>query len=360
MAETLQSVFVLLANPWFRVGLLAVITAVMAYRDPRRMRVAVFLAWTVSYAVWLLLGAVGVRLNQISDQDGAIYLLVLGAFTLLLLLGVVVFFTWTGAVLVIREGPSVPHFLSLAAGVAIAVYMAALVVTAMEESEGLFVLLALVALPLSTFSFGLFAYLQYSALYGWWAKRLAPPGNVVTVLGAGLKKDRVTPLLAKRLDLGLEMYAKSLDIYPDATLIVSGGKGGDEWISEGEAMGNYVRETGWTRGRLLQEMRSVSTEENLRFSAELLEDEGVAPPGPTTWMVVTSDFHAFRAAMLMSRMGLDGNAVGARSVTYFWTSAKLREFIAILAENRVSTVFFIVTSGLPLAAYVALRIAELF
>ncbi len=63
-----------------------------------------------------------------------------------------------------------------------------------------------------------------------------PKLDYIVVLGAGLNGTEVTPLLAARIDRALEIYRKT----PGLKLIMSGGKGPDEVIAEGEAMRNYA------------------------------------------------------------------------------------------------------------------------
>lgn len=60
--------------------------------------------------------------------------------------------------------------------------------------------------------------------------------DYIVVLGSGILGTRVTPLLAARIDKGIEL----LSCNPNAILILSGGQGQGEDISEGEAMTAYA------------------------------------------------------------------------------------------------------------------------
>ena len=51
--------------------------------------------------------------------------------------------------------------------------------------------------------------------------------------------------------------------------------------------------------------------------------------------IVTSDFHAFRAALLARRLGIQGQVTGARVAAYYRPSAVLREFAAVFLQYRV-------------------------
>lgn len=115
------------------------------------------------------------------------------------------------------------------------------------------------------------------------------PGKLdyVVVLGAGLIGDKVTPLLASRIDKGIAIYQKQ----PGCKLIMSGGQGPDEIIAEGQAMANYALEKGVPAEDILIENQSTNTEENLKFSYDLMK------PG-SRFALVTNYYHVFRALLL--------------------------------------------------------------
>ena len=90
--------------------------------------------------------------------------------------------------------------------------------------------------------------------------------DYIIILGAGLIGTRVTPLLAARIDKGIELLHDN----PNAVLIMSGGQGPGEDIAEGEAMARYAEQKGVDLGKIIVEGKSTSTEENLLFSRELM------------------------------------------------------------------------------------------
>lgn len=49
---------------------------------------------------------------------------------------------------------------------------------------------------------------------------------------------------------------------------------------------------------------------------------------------------------MMRKAGLDGYATGARTARYFWPSAKVREFIAIVVDHKWSVIAFGILSVL--------------
>jgi uncharacterized SAM-binding protein YcdF (DUF218 family) len=51
--------------------------------------------------------------------------------------------------------------------------------------------------------------------------------------------------------------------------------------------------------------------------------------------VVTNNFHVLRAALIARRAAVNGQVIGSPTAAYFWPSATIREFVAILAEHWV-------------------------
>lgn len=175
------------------------------------------------------------------------------------------------------------------------------------------------------------AYTVYAVIYRRLPRTRA--SDAVVILGCGLIGDRVSPLLAGRVDRGIAEYRAQRALGADPLLVMSGGRGGDESVSEAEAMVAYAGEQGIDAGDILIENRSTSTEENLRFTAELLKDGRVPDPVLT---VVTSDFHVLRTASLTRQLHLDASVTGSRTPRYYLPSAFLREFAALVVHYRRS------------------------
>lgn len=152
-----------------------------------------------------------------------------------------------------------------------------------------------------------------------WKKRRG--ADYIIVLGAGLIGARVTPLLAARIDKGIEL----LRYNPDAKLILSGGQGPGEDIAEGEAMARYADQKDVGLEKIIVEGKSTSTEENLLFSRELMEKSR-----PTV-IVVTTAYHVFRALLLAKQQGLNCVGFGAKTKWYFALNALIREFAGYLS-----------------------------
>jgi len=128
--------------------------------------------------------------------------------------------------------------------------------------------------------------------------------DCMIVLGAGLRGNEPSPLLYNRLNLALALAQR----YPKIPVIVSGGRGQNEEATEAEAMRRFLLQAGLAPERILLEDRATNTAENLTFSRELLLARGLAPAS-LQLAIVTSDFHAIRAARLASHVGLPHHAV---------------------------------------------------
>ncbi|MEV7418202.1 YdcF family protein [Streptomyces sp. NPDC089919] len=240
------------------------------------------------------------------------------------------FLVANGMTMVRKEGRSPANLLSLVAGVAILALVALLAGVRDDGSPTVDALVVTLVMLVAYVSFIFLCFLGYAYLYG----RITVRGNVdyVVVLGSGLiGGDRVPPLLASRLEKGRRIYAAQLARGGRPPLLLtSGGQGQDEALPEGRAMADWLLARGVPAEDLRVEDRSRSTDENLRFSRALMTAED---PGYRC-VVVTNDFHAFRAAMTARRAGVNGQVLGSPTARYFWPSATIREFAAVFWEHR--------------------------
>ena len=129
--------------------------------------------------------------------------------------------------------------------------------------------------------------------------------------------------MQKRLDKALEYLAEN----PDTVVIVSGGQGSNEVISEAEGMKKYLVEAGIQPDRILMEDQSVNTSENLKFSKELLDSVD------STVVVVTNDFHVFRSVRIARKNGYHAvEGLSAGSYPLMLPNNLVREFFGVLKD----------------------------
>lgn len=153
----------------------------------------------------------------------------------------------------------------------------------------------------------------------------AIPADAVIVLGAGVNGETPSLILQSRIDAA-EAY---LERHPDIPVVLSGGQGPGEDISEAEAMSRALKAAGVPADRLLLEDHSVSTAENFAFSKVLLQERGVDLDSAVI-AVVTSDFHCFRAHLIAQRADLTVIDIPAET-PWWWLTANyyVREFFAL-------------------------------
>ncbi len=168
--------------------------------------------------------------------------------------------------------------------------------------------LALIAALLLGFS--LFTVLETMVVRGSFADESDAPVSAVIVLGAGVNGETPSLTLRTRIDAA----AAYLEEHPDVPVVLSGGQGPGEAITEAECMRRALVRRGVDESRLYPEERSTSTQENLRYSRAILEELGVDPAQRVA--IVTSDFHLCRVRLMW---GGDTAAVPAHlpSALYF-------------------------------------------
>ncbi|EMY5608116.1 YdcF family protein [Listeria monocytogenes] len=150
-----------------------------------------------------------------------------------------------------------------------------------------------------------FIYLLIVVAFMFSGTRAKPSDNADTVLilGAKVNGDPAEPaeVLKERLDAAVTYLNEN----PTMQVVVSGGQGEDESASEASVMEEYLVNKGITRSRIKIEDKSRRTEENIKYSKEKFN------LGKT--VIVTSDYHMYRALMLAKRQGLDASGLPAKS-----------------------------------------------
>ena len=147
--------------------------------------------------------------------------------------------------------------------------------------------------------------------------------DVLLVLGAGIDGEAVTPQLENRLEAAYAYHLRN----PDALLVVSGGQGDGEAISEALAMERWLISRGVPADRILREEASTSTYENLTNAKALLDERSARP---CRVALVTSDYHVYRASRLAKAAGLDASHLHADAEWYALPVRMLRECAAVV------------------------------
>ena len=318
----------------------------VSYRyDPRTLRTGVLLLSALFAAALAILEMVLARFTDDPYQVTAAWsLLAITAVVLLTVVTVAIFLVLNGVVMMRRERRSPAHLLSLLFGLALLAYVSvSLLIVRSGQEEWIY--WVIVSVPLAGYlGFVFTAYVLYAWVYGLSARWFATPAAAVIVLGAGLNGRQVTPLLANRLRRGLDVYRRSRTENAGTVIITSGGQGPDEEASEAQVMSEWLIAHGVPSENVILEEHSRNTEQNLAYSRELLDSRHVV--GPVA--VVSSNYHAFRAALLMRRAGMNGYAIGAPTARYYWPSATIREFLAVVRDHAVLNGLLFALSCVPM------------
>ncbi len=147
--------------------------------------------------------------------------------------------------------------------------------------------------------------------------------ETVIVLGCGIRGERVSVGLAKRLDKAAEYHEKN----PDAMIIVSGGQGPQEDISEALAMKRYLVEKGIDEDKIIMEDRSTSTITNFKYSHEFMLEYGLPEDSV---VFVTNGYHVYRGAYYAEAEGLTVTHLGTDIIWYTIPMNYMREMLAVL------------------------------
>lgn len=306
---------------WLAFGLgWAAVFLVSFLIDRRRLRNGVYLVFALFFLGFAALGSLG--------SLAVIPLLILAVGVPLTVVALTVFLFVNGFTMIRREGLRASSVLTTLAGLVI-VGFGALSLLALGSRNTVLISLTIgVAGMLFYVSFVFCCFLAYSVFYG--RVRQRRDVDFVVVLGAGLIRGEVSKLLAGRLDRGRQVWERVRGRGGSPLMITSGGQGADEPVSEARAMADYLISTGVPAGAVLLEDKSTTTLENLTFSRRImLEDRP-----DYRCVIVTSNYHVLRAALYARRAKVNGQVLGAPTARYFWPNAFLREFVAVLVENR--------------------------
>lgn len=154
------------------------------------------------------------------------------------------------------------------------------------------------------------------------ASRSAPSGATVIVLGASVRGNRASTMLADRLNAAV----RYLEENPDSVCVVSGGQGENEERPEADVMREYLLDKGIADSRIYREDQSTSTYENIAFSKEIIEREGLC----RTVVIATQEFHQYRGQSFARQAGFtDVGPLTCRSPEAQIASYWVREFFAI-------------------------------
>lgn len=122
-----------------------------------------------------------------------------------------------------------------------------------------------------------------------------PPPKVMVIFGCQMRRDGPSVLLKDRLDTALAYWEER----PGIKIVVTGGKGDDEHVSEARGMYDYLTAHGVDGANIYMEDKSRNTWQNINNTFALMEREGWELTDDV--LLVSSGFHLARIEMLWDR-----------------------------------------------------------
>lgn len=142
--------------------------------------------------------------------------------------------------------------------------------------------------------------------------------DCIIVLGCQVYGSTPSPFLIWRTEHALKLYNQGYGKY----IIVSGGQGIGEDISEAEAMKQYLVSKGVDASKVLVEDKSGSTMANLINSQVIMKEKGFK-----TTVIVSNKYHLKRAFLIANQQGIEASYSGVFVEPY-----KRHEFIGYIRE----------------------------
>lgn len=171
-------------------------------------------------------------------------------------------------------------------------------------------------------------------LFSWLIEPRRYKQDYLIVLGAGLiDGKKVSRLLGSRIDRAIAFSNKQYDKgHKRPKLIMSGGQGKDEDLSEAEAMKDYAVKRGYDPDLILLEDKSTNTYQNMVYSKAV----AIKDYGNEKFKVkfFTNNYHLFRAGLYAKMAHLKANGIGATTRFYFLPNATIREFAGVFIMHK--------------------------
>jgi len=147
--------------------------------------------------------------------------------------------------------------------------------------------------------------------------------DYIIVLGAQIKGTKVTNSLRERLDTAYDYIV----LNPNTKIIVSGGQGEGEDVTEAYAMKEYLVARGIEESKITMENCSSNTNENMKFSVRFIADKNASVG------IVTSNFHIYRSIKLAKAQELTTvSGIASPCDSILFLNYMVRESIGVVKD----------------------------
>lgn len=144
------------------------------------------------------------------------------------------------------------------------------------------------------------------------------------LLGCKVKGETPSLMLGRRIKAAYEYLNEN----SEAIIIVSGGQGEGEDISEAKCMKKYLVNYGIAPERIIMEDKSEDTYQNINFSKEYLEKYNLG----THVVIITDSFHQYRASLIAKKFNLTTDSISANTPIYLLPTYWVREWFGIIEQ----------------------------
>ncbi len=152
--------------------------------------------------------------------------------------------------------------------------------------------------------------------------------DYLIVLGAQMRENGPSVVFRFRLDAACDYLTQ----HPDTVCIVSGARGHNESVSEGEGGAAYLISRGIDPERVIPETEARDTRQNIACSLQIMTDlSGSADHGRIG--IVTNNYHLFRGIHLaMAQTQDEIYGIAARTLPWYLPNNMARECFGILRD----------------------------
>ncbi len=132
----------------------------------------------------------------------------------------------------------------------------------------------------------------------------ARPAGAIVVLGAAQYDGKPSPVLRARLDHAVELYRRGIA----DTLIMTGGTGPGDTVSEAVVSKRYAARRGIPAGVIFTEERGMTSLQSMRAVAGIMDGSRIRSA-----VLVSDPFHMLRLRLLAMRVGVRAHSSPTRS-----------------------------------------------
>jgi uncharacterized SAM-binding protein YcdF (DUF218 family) len=175
--------------------------------------------------------------------------------------------------------------------------------------------------------------LCFLSVIAWGARDMARPSDAIVVLGAAQYAGRPSPVLKARLDHAVSLWKRGIA----ARLVLTGGRGVGDMISEAEVGRRYVMKAGVADSAILLETEGRTTSASLSAVADIMNEMRLERA-----VLVSDPFHMLRLQIVSGRLGVESVTSPTRT--------------SPISANRLEALAYIISESIKVPATIVLGI----